>query len=67
MQIKIIGLSGDNVSCREQLEQQVNDFIKDKEVIDIKFQVCRTFLPHTVSGEYQELMYAMVIYESNNL
>ena len=67
MQIKIIGLSGDNVSCREQLEQQVNDFIKDKEVIDIKFQACRTFLPHTVSGEYQELMYAMVIYESNNL
>ena len=51
MQIKIIGLSGDNVSCREQLEQQVNDFIKDKEVIDIKFQVCRTFLPHT---PYQE-------------
>ena len=67
MQIKIIGLSGDNVSCREQLEQQVNDFIKDKEVIDIKFQVCRTFLPHTVSGECQELMYAMVIYECNNL
>ena len=67
MQIKIIGLSGDNVSCKEQLEQQVNDLIKDKEVIDIKLQVCRTFLSHTVSGEYQELMYAMVIYESNNL
>lgn len=67
MQVKIIGFRGDNVSCREQVEQQVNEFIKDKKVMDIKFQVNRNFLPYTTSGEFQELMYAMVIYEGDNM
>ena len=67
MQIKVIGLRGDNSSCRTELERQVNEFIKDKNVIDVKFQVIRNFLPHTASNEYEELMYVMVMYESHNL
>lgn len=61
--IKIIGISANGVSGRDEIENQINDFIKDKEIIDIKFQVIKNYLPHTTSNEYEELWYVLIEYE----
>ena len=61
--VKLFGIQTQNKSGGEDIEIQINEFIKDKNVIDIKFNFVRNFLPHTTLGEYQEVWYAMVIYE----
>lgn len=62
MKVQLFGVKGDNVSPKASLQTQINDFIADKDVIDIKFQALKNYLPHTTASEYTEVMYAMVIY-----
>lgn len=63
LKTKIIGLSALNGSAKDEVEKQINEFIKDKEIVDIKFQVIKNYLPHTASNEYEELWYVLIEYE----
>lgn len=61
--VKIIGISANSVTGKNEIENQINDFIKDKNIIDIKFQVIKNYLPHTTQSEYEELWYVLIEYE----
>ena len=63
MEVKIFGVVAQSVSGKNAIEEQVNEFIKDKNVIDIKINVIRNFLPQTTQSEYEEVWYATVMYE----
>lgn len=63
MLVKILGVKGDSVSPKDTLQDQLNEFVKDKQVHDIKFQVLKNYLPMTSMGEFDETMYAMVLYD----
>lgn len=63
MKVKIIGVCANSVSGKAEMETQINDFIKDKEVKNIQFQVVKNYLPQTTQAEYEELWYCMVQYE----
>ena len=51
-----------NGDCLPDLQNQINDFINENDIIDIQFQVQKTFLLGSTMGEYEENGYAMVIY-----
>lgn len=63
MKVKIIGIKTNSVSGREEIEKQINEFIEDKKIVDIKFQVNKNYLPHTTMSEYEELWYVMISYK----
>lgn len=63
MEVKIFGVVAQSVSGKTAIEEQVNEFIKDKNIIDIKINVIRNFLPQTTQSEYEEVWYATVMYE----
>jgi len=63
MKVKIFGAKANSVSCRAEVEQQLNEFISTVKVVDIKYQVIKNYLPQTTQAEYEELWYCMVLYE----
>lgn len=63
MKIKVFGVKANGFCPKLQLEEQINKFITDKDVVDIKFDVVKNYLPHTTSSEFEETLYAMVIYK----
>lgn len=63
VKVKIFGKQGYGVSPKDELEREINSFISNKDLIDIKFQCVRNFLPHTTMSEFEEIMYAMVLYK----
>lgn len=50
----------------ELLEKEVNSFISNKKIKDIQFNAVKNFLAQSLTGEYQEVFYAMVSYEDKN-
>ena len=50
----------------ELLEKEVNSFISNKKIKDIQFNAVKNFLAQSLTGEYQEVFYAMVLYEDKN-
>lgn len=49
----------DNVLCSDRFEDKINDFIKDKDIIDIKFQTCS-------SGGFSTKEDVLIIYKENS-
>lgn len=61
-EIKFFRSYSRNGDCLPDLQKQINDFINENDIIDIQFQVQKTFLLGSTMGEYEENGYAMVIY-----
>lgn len=57
MKVKIFEYSSIFDMDIDDMEEDINDFIKDKKVIDIKYDCC------AVSGKNLEYITALVIYE----
>ncbi len=61
-EIKFFRSYSRNGDCLPDLQNQINNFINENDIIDIQFQVQKTFLLGSTMGEYEENGYAMVIY-----
>jgi hypothetical protein len=65
VKVKIFTCNMQNDSGKDIIEQRVNEFLEGLEVdkvLDVKFNVNRQFLIGTMSGEYEEVWYAMIEY-----
>lgn len=51
--------------CKVPLEKRINDFIKDKKVIDIKYQVNVSSYANESFHDTDELERALVMYEEH--
>lgn len=49
-------------TSKEDLEKELNKFTSTHNVIDIKFEVVKNFLPYTQQGEYEEIFYALILF-----
>lgn len=70
--IKLFSITADNRQGRNlqlELETQINNFLLGLNsfyVEDVNVGYSKTFLPGTVSGEYQETWYGMVKYQDED-
>ena len=51
--------------CKVPLEKKINDFIKDKKVIDIKYQANKSSYANESFHDTDELERALVMYEEH--
>ena len=51
--------------CKLPLEKRINDFIKDKKVIDIKYQANKSSYANESFHDTDELERALVMYEEH--
>lgn len=51
--------------CKVPLEKRINDFIKDKKVIDIKYQANKSSYANESFHDTDELERALVMYEEH--
>lgn len=61
------GLKGNwkEIDAQHVIEQQINDFlatVDDFWVENVDIHVAKNFLPHTATGEYEEVWYGTVVY-----
>jgi len=72
VKIKLFSITADNREGRnvqKELETEINNFLLSLNpfrVEDINVGYSKTFLPGTVSGEYQETWYGMVKYQDED-